>query len=312
MAQARFWVVVLLAFVLTSWGLQNAHAQTTPELPTEAPRWDGRSRYTVLILGMDRRPNARDNLNARTDVIILASYDPATRSIGLLHFPRDLFMPTPDTGQPVRVNTLMVLGERQLEGYGPFYAMQTLQYNLGMYVDGYVAFDFVAFIQVIDAMGGITLDVPYTINDPLYPDMNYGYDPFFLRGGVQVLDGRTALKYTRTRHGDNDYVRGQRQLQVVQGVRERLAEPATLQALLGKAPQLLGSLQGHVYSNIPPEQLVFLGLVMMEQNASITTGAINQSNTFEYNLAGEGTVRVPDRNKLVEELVRTFGAEYWR
>lgn len=302
---------LLLCLLLCLGGL-TLRAQDAPSIPTDPPSWDGTTRFTVLILGMDRRPNARDNLNARTDVIVLASYDPQTRSIGLLHFPRDLFMPTPDTGLPVRINTLLVLGERQLENYGPFYAMKTLQYNLGMYIDGYVAFDFVAFIRVIDALGGVVIDVPYTINDQSYPDMNYGYEPFFLARGVHTLDGRTALKYVRTRHGDNDYGRGQRQLQVMQAVRDRLANPAVLQSLVRQAPQLLRDLQGHVYSNIPPELLMLLGLVMIEQNASITTGAINQRNTFEYFVQGEGYVRVPDRNRLVEELTRTFGADYWR
>ena len=52
--------------------------------------------------------------------------------------------------------------------------------------------------------------------------MNYGYDPFYIRAGHQVLDGATALKYARTRHGDNDFQRAQRQQLVMYAVRDRL------------------------------------------------------------------------------------------
>jgi LCP family protein required for cell wall assembly len=284
-------------------------AQQVYNPPAPQP-WDGKSRFTLLILGLDRRPGARDTLSSRTDVMILASYDPASGSIGLLHIPRDLHLPLPDVGQLVRVNTLMVLGEQRAEGYGPYYAMETIGANLGMQVDGYVAFDFEAFITLIDAMGGITLNIPYSISDPTYPDMNYGYDPFFIRSGVQQLDGRTALKYARTRHGDNDYLRGQRQLQVIQGVRERLAEPVILQNMLVQAPLLARSLQGHLYSNIPLDQLTFLGLVALDKNAGIVTGGLNESNTTLFP-GPEGQVRIPRVSQLPATLSEIFGPEYW-
>ena len=86
-------------------------------------------------------------------------------------------------GDLTRINTLLVEGEEMQEGYGPYYAMQTLQNNFGMYVDAYVVFDFVAFMAFIDAIGGVTVDVPYVINDQAFPDMNYGYDPLVLSPG---------------------------------------------------------------------------------------------------------------------------------
>lgn len=286
-------------------------AQSSPASLPQAT-WDGQSRFTILILGMDRRPGARDNLNARTDVVMVASYDPATRRVGVLSIPRDMHFAVPGASALVRVNTLMVQGEREAEGYGPQLALETLQYNLGMYIDGYVAFDFIAFQQVIDAIGGVTVSINYIINDPTYPDMNYGFDPFYLRAGTHQLDGRNALKFARTRHGDNDYLRGQRQLQIVSGVRDRLRDPLVLQAVVGRAPQLFEALTGHVYTNIPPEQLVLLGLQVMQLgDDALATGAINESYSFDYSYQGQ-RVRVPDRALLTDLLIMTFGAEYWR
>jgi LCP family protein required for cell wall assembly len=259
---------------------------------------------------MDRRPGARDTLNTRTDVMVLVSYDPVTRSIGMLHIPRDIHLALPDNGELVRVNTLLVLGEAKQVGYGPYYAMDTIRSNFGMQIDGYIAFDFEAFIWLIDAMGGITLDIPYTINDPTYPDMNYGFDPFLIRSGIQTLDGRTALKYARTRHGDNDYLRGARQLLVMQGVRDRLSDPTALQNMLVQAPTLVQQLDGHVYSNIPFDQLTFLGLVVLDMDAPIKTGGLNESNTYLYPTSN-GEVRIPTREGIVTVLIQVFGEQYW-
>jgi len=181
-----------------------------------------------------------------------------------------------------------------------------------MYIDAYVAFDFEAFIGFIDAIGGITLDVPYDIYDPTYPDMNYGIDPFFIEAGLQEVDGETALKYARTRHGDNDYARGQRQLQVVTSVFERVSDPTVLRELLISVPDLLQTLEGHVYTNIATDELIPLGVAMMRvERDAVTVGSINQQYSFNYTYRNE-TVRVPDRERLPQLLTEIFGEDYWR
>jgi LCP family protein required for cell wall assembly len=86
-------------------------------------------------------------------------------------------------------------------------AVDTIQYNLGVRVDYYVLVEFDAFITLVDEIGGIDINVPYEIYDPEYPDMNYGYDPLYIPAGFQHMDGELALKYARTRHGDNDFER---------------------------------------------------------------------------------------------------------
>ena len=307
-----FHLISLMLFLLSGLMSLPLSAQNFPGEDGDAV-WDGRSRFTVLIMGMDRRPGARDNLNARTDVIIIASYDPQTRNLGLLSIPRDMHFALIDIGELVRVNTLLVRGESREENLGPRFAMDTLQANLGMYIDAYIIFDFSAFIDVIDLIGGVTVSVPYNISDPTYPDMNYGFDPFFLNAGTHTLDGRNALKYARTRHGDNDYLRGQRQLQIVQAVRERLTDISVVQLIIGQAPSLLAALQGHVYTNITPELMLMMGLTLLELNSEqISTGAINQAYSYDYNSPTAGIVRVPDRALLAGLLTEVFGAEYWR
>ena len=282
-----------------------ALAQTEIADSTE-PLWDGQSRFTILVTGLDRRPIEFQSLNYRTDTIMILSFDPATQQIGVLSIPRDMHIAVPESGELIRVNTLFVRGERQGVGRGPEYMVDVMQYNFGIYIDAYVAFDFEAFQTIIDTIGGITIDVPYAISDSRYPDMNWLFDPFWIGAGVQTLDGETALKYARTRLTDSDYRRGERQLLVMMGIRNQLDNEIALQQMLVRAPQLLQDLDGHIYTNISIDQAIPVGLAMMQVPAeNIQTGALGLD--YSYNWAG---VRVPDREKLIGLMTETFGENY--
>lgn len=301
-------LITLLLVTLT------AQAQTDTPEPIIA-RWDGESPFTVLIAGLDRRPNAGDTLNVRTDAIMVARFDPANETIGILHIPRDLFfaLPPTSTGETlplVRVNTLMLRGEGMQEGYGPYYMMDILQYNFGMYIDAYVLFDFMAFTTIVDAIGGIDITTTYNIYDSTYPDMGTGYDPFYLPAGDHHLDGAKALKFARTRHGDNDYLRGVRQLQVVRAIGERATSPEILPSLLMQAPALLQELEGQVYTDLTINDAIALASytapLPLDQ---IKTGALNQAYITHTVNQGE-SVAIPDREKLPDLLTEVFGADY--
>lgn len=166
----------------------------------ELQPWDGESRLTILLLGLDRRPG-ETGLNFRTDTIMLISIDPKTNSVGLMSIPRDLYVEVPGYSGLRRINEPMVLGEIREEGLGPRLAMETVQYNFGIYIHNYIIVDFQAFIGIVDAIGGIDIEIDYNISDPSYPSMNYGYDPFYLRAGQHTLDGLNALKFARTDTG---------------------------------------------------------------------------------------------------------------
>jgi polyisoprenyl-teichoic acid--peptidoglycan teichoic acid transferase len=272
--------------------------------------WNGVSRFTVLVMGLDRRPG-ENGLAYRTDTIMVVSVDPATNSIGILSIPRDLYVEIPGYPQLQRVNTSMVLGELRQPDFGPQLAMQTIQYNLGIRVHDYVAVDFQAFTRFVDAIGGVEMDVPYSISDPLYPDMNYGYDPFYIRAGRQTLDGATALKYARTRHGDNDFLRAQRQQLVMYAVRDRLLSADALPQLIVQSPSLWGVLQDNLYTGLTLDQVIQLGLYIKDiPSENIMTGVINEAYTVYYSTPEGAQVLVPDRSRLGTLMVEVFGANY--
>lgn len=286
---------------------------TTQAQDDSALAWDGNSRFTVLVLGMDRRPGARDTLRVRTDVNILISIDPVNQSVGMLHIPRDFHLTPAGTGDFIRVNTLLLEGEDIAESYGPYYAMETVQYNLGMYVDRYVAFDFEAFISIIDAMGGVEITVEYPIYDPEYPDMNYGFDPLVLEPGTYTFDGETALAYARTRHGDNDFQRGLRQLQVIEAVYERLQDDGVLLSLIPQAQTLFGDLQNNIYTDLEIPDIIqlaqFATSIPRENIASNTLG--DEGYYITYATADGRNVFIPDRATITDLLTNTFGENYY-
>ncbi len=272
--------------------------------------WDGNSRFTILIVGLDRRPN-ETGLAYRTDTMMLVSFDPATKKLGILSIPRDLYVEVPGYSELQRVNSPMVLGELRQPGYGPQLMMQTVQYNLGMRVHDYVAVDFNTFITLVDAIGGIDLNVPYSISDSAYPDMNYGYDPFYIRAGQQHLDGLTALKYARTRHGDSDFQRAQRQQMVLYAIRDKLLSFDMLSQMVVQAPTLWNELSTGVSTGLKFEQILQLGWYLKDiPTENIKTGVIDERYTTGYTTSQGASVLVPDRFNIGPLMVEVFGANY--
>lgn len=272
--------------------------------------WDGESRFTVLLMGLDRRPN-ETGLAYRTDTMILVSIDPETDSVGILSIPRDLYVEVPGYGQLQRVNSPMVLGELQQPGYGPQLAMQTVQYNLGIRVHDYIAADFRAVITFIDVIGGIDVEVKRTINDPQYPNMWYGYDPFYITAGQHHLNGDMALKYARTRHDSSDFERAERQQQVLFAVRERILDLNMLPTLITQAPSMLANLRDNVHTGLTLDQMIQLAWYLKDIPAeNIHTGVISREYVMGYMTPQGASVLIPNRSKLGELMVSVFGQNY--
>ncbi len=272
--------------------------------------WDGESRFTILVMGLDRRPG-ETGLRFRTDTMLLVSLDPVTNSAGILSIPRDLYIEMPGYNGLYRINEPMVWGELQSPGYGPQLAMQTVQYNLGIRVNEYLIVDFKAFIAIIDAIGGIEVDVPNTINDPQYPNMYYGYDPFYLPAGRHVLDGETALKYARTRHGSSDFERARRQQQVLFAIRDKILRLDMIPTLILQAPSLWAALQDNLYTGLSLEQVIQLALWAKDiPLENIRTGVITPEYVMSYTTERGASVLIPNRSRLGYLMQEVFGANY--
>lgn len=219
-----------------------------------APKeWDGSSRINVLVVGLDARDWEDDGGPSRTDTMILFTLDPSTNTAGMLSIPRDLWVPIPGFDY-AKINTAYFLGEGyQVEGGGPGLAMATVQNLLQVPVDYYAQVDFNAFVQFIDEIGGIDIQVPEDISvDPIGPG-----NTVFLTAGVQHLDGATALAYARNRDtAGGDIDRSDRQMQVIMAMRNKVVSGNLLSLLMEKSPILYSQFAGGVHTNLTLNQLL--------------------------------------------------------
>lgn len=252
----------------------------------------------ILLLGTDERPDEYGP--SRTDTMILLSVNPDTGAMGMVSLPRDLWVPIPSLGITTKINTAYQLGQLQdYPGGGAQLAKDTVSSFVGRPVDYFVRVNFDGFRQLIDLIGGVTVDVPYTIHDEEYPTQDYGVETFHLDAGLQLLDGETALKYARTRHGDDDYNRARRQQEIIRAVADKVMSAGMIPQLLGKAPQLLMTMQNSIETDLP----VPLGIELAQGLQNGSTGEMERlvlDNRYgEETFSSEGAwILLPDRSKV--------------
>jgi LCP family protein required for cell wall assembly len=295
--------VSLVDVVLSAW--ENWQQESAPPVGgigvgtehDEYPRWNGQERVNILILGVDQRLGERGPW--RTDTMIVVSVDPVSKSAGVLSIPRDLWVEIPGYGQE-RINTTYVTGELdRFPGGGPALAKKTVQYNLGEPIHYYLRVNFMAFQQLIDSIGGVDIYVEHEINDPTYPDMNYGYDPLRIPAGWQHMDGALALKYARARHGSSDFERMHRQQQAMLAVRDKVTRLDLLPKLLPRARELATTLDTSIQTDLTLDQLVRLAQLGSEiDRTRIRTAAIDETMTRSWTTPQGANVLVPDRTKM--------------
>lgn len=272
--------------------------------------WDGQSRFTMVLVGLDRRPG-ETGLAYRTDTMLIVSIDPATNSIGILSLPRDTYVVIRGYASRQRINSALVFGELERAGYGPTLMMETVQNNFGIRINDYMIVDFQAFIDVVDAIGGIDVTIDYTINDPQYPNMNYGYDPFYLPAVTHHLMGYDALRFARTRHGDSDINRAERQQQAIFAIRDRILDLDMVPTLLAQSPNLWASLQDNVYTGLSFEQLIQLALYVKDvPRENIVTGVVDYRYLQSWSTPEGASVLIPNNGRLPQLMIEVFGENY--
>ncbi|MCO5211304.1 MAG: LCP family protein [Caldilinea sp.] len=252
----------------------------------------------ILLLGTDERPDEYGP--SRTDTMILLSVNPETGAMGMVSLPRDLWVPIPGLGITTKINTAYQLGELQdYPGGGAQLAKDTVSSFVGRPVDYFVRVNFDGFRQLIDLIGGVTIDVPYTIHDEEYPTQDYGVETFHLDAGLQLLDGETALKYARTRHGDDDYNRARRQQDIIRAVAQKVMSAGMIPQLLGKAPQLLMTMQNSIETDLPVPVGIELAKNLQEGGTGEMGRLVLDNRYGEETFSSEGAwILLPDRSKV--------------
>lgn len=246
---------------------------------------------TILLLGVDARPG--EGFRARSDALMLARLDPQAGQATLLSMPRDMWVSIPGYGQG-KVNGAFFYGESAQAGAGMALAKQTVGGAFGVHVDHAVVIDFAGFRSLIDALGGITVDVPKEIYDGQFPTDDYGYMVAHFLQGPQQMDGTRALVYARTRHPDSDFERIKRQQLVILGITNRLKERGVLQNL-HEADTLTAALMPYVQTDMPPELVLSMLWSLRDiDTASVQRLTVESSMLWQTSVNGAYALVPPD------------------
>lgn len=163
---------------------------------------------SVLIMGLDSSDERADAGPGRTDAMIFATLNKDEKSVKLVSIPRDSLVYIPEVGYETKINHAHAHG-------GTKAAIDTVENLFDLPVDYYVKLNFEAFIDVIDTLNGIEMDVPYEFKEQ---DSQDKANAIHLMPGEQTLNGEEALALARTRKKDSDVERGKRQLEIIQAI----------------------------------------------------------------------------------------------
>jgi LCP family protein required for cell wall assembly len=189
---------------------------------------------TILVMGVDAREGSAIDIGVRPDALMVLRLDPESESCRGLAVPRDSLAELPGYGE-TKINHALMLG-------GIPYEQLVVQQYLGIEIDHYALIDFTGFQELVDAVGGITIEVPPELVSPAV-------------AGTQRVTGEQALLHARYRGGpDGDFGRIERQQEIMRG----LIAAADGRDLLGEARRLLPALEDHVRTDLSIDALVSL------------------------------------------------------
>ncbi len=294
-----------------------------PEAPDIAlpPTWDGASRVTILLMGVDTElvidPNGKvspDRVGpARSDTMILLTIDPVSKTAGMMSVPRDLWVNIPGFNY-AKINTAYYNGEAyKIPGGGPELAMRTVEQVVGVPVQYYAQVEFWAFTQLIDEIGKVNVFVEKKIIiDPMGP----GADKIMLSAGPHLLGGVEALGYVRQRHTDGgDVDRSKRQQAVILAVRDKVLDPANFSTMLANAPSIYADIQTGVKTNLTFDEIMRLGMLAKDISPeNIKRGVIDYTMVQLDNVVVKGENQsifkpIPDKiRELRDEIFSSSGA----
>lgn len=216
--------------------------------PDRKLRGEENDRVNILLLGMGGEGHEGPNL---TDTIMVASIRPTTNTVALLSVPRDLIVPLPKVGWR-KINSANAFGELEKHGRGAEYTRTVLEGLLGLEIPYYVRVDFQGFKELIDSVDGVDIYVEKNFTDYTYPTKNFGVQAVSFKQGWQHLDGDTALKFARSRHGTNgegsDFARAKRQQKVMSALKDKVLSVKTVRNP-STVSNMLAALQSNISTN---------------------------------------------------------------
>ncbi len=271
----------------------------------------------ILAIGADTRGN---NYNyGLADVIRLVRVDFVSARVTILEIPRDLWVEIPDIADNLngqdheKLNQAYLYGNRGM-GYtddpaqGPGLLARTLTLNFGTQIDHYAAVNMRTFEKIVNAVGGIDITLPKSVDGRTPDDMN---DRLLFPAGTHHLNGTQALTLARIRI-KGGFARAENQNRVLCALRDKLTSPAVVPQI----PDLIRAFQGALQTDLSPEQLSQLACIGTKMPSSSIVFANFPAEHFkqarQYDPVFKKKVSVWDVDfEILRDYIRQFNEGMW-
>lgn len=265
MKKSKLFTILFFLFCFVGAVLAGAHL-ASHTLPTKKPikkeemreeLLTATDKATIMIMGVDPRELEHDK--GRSDTLMIATVDPDTEKVSLLSIPRDTRVRIPRYGYD-KINAAYAYGGERL-------TKRTVEDFLGVSIDNYILIDTRSFVKIIDAVGGIDIDVEKRMRyeDPWDDDGGLYIN---LYPGMQHMDGKTAITYVRYRDEEGDIGRIERQQKFMKACMDKLTSPS----IIIKIPSLVSEVMAAIKTDLSTTDLIALAgtIVNARKNGLVT------------------------------------------
>jgi polyisoprenyl-teichoic acid--peptidoglycan teichoic acid transferase len=221
---------------------------------------------SILFIGVDESDTRNYGSATRSDALMLATLNEKNKSVKLVSIPRDSYVYLPEVGYNTKINHAHAYG-------GPKASIETVETMFNIPVDYYVKMNFHAFIDVVDALGGINVEVPYELFEQNSKDTK---NAIHLQPGMQSLDGEEALALARTRKMDNDIERGKRQQEILKGVMNK----AISANALTKYDNIIQAIGDNMETNMTFDEMKALSSYGLQKKLNLSTLSIEGEDSY--------------------------------
>ena len=243
-------------------------------------------RTNLLVLGTDRT----EGMNiGRSDTILLLSIVPLQPYVSMLSIPRDLWVTIPGVGED-RINTAHFYAEASQPGSGPDATLETIRANFGVRVSRYVAINFDGFVEMIDAVGGVDIELEQAEGG--------------LPAGKHHLDAGQALAFVRERYSSDDFYRMRHGQMVIQAAVGKMANPVNW----WRWPGIVKALSSAVKTNVPFYDWPRLGLALLRAALTdrIDSHVIDRDYVTPYTTDQGANILLPNWDAIHPLVVELF------
>ncbi|WP_010531653.1 LCP family protein [Lentibacillus jeotgali] len=285
MSKKKKWTLIigipLLLFIIAAGSYAAYLYNKTENMVSESQEKTGRENETsklrseavdplednvsVLFIGVDNS-EFRNEKQSRSDALILATFNKQNSSVKLLSIPRDSYVYVPEVDRYTKINHAHFFG-------GPKATIETVENFLNVPVDYYAKMNFEGFVEVVNALGGITYDVPYEIWES---DSDDDKNSIHLMPGEQHLNGEEALALARTRKYDSDVARGKRQQQIL----KTIASKATSASSVFKLGETIDAVGDNLTTNLSFNDMKDFLSYGLDESISIETVNLDGSGGY--------------------------------